>query len=141
MDSNDKKLRDFLLRGDRTFLPHISVDCVIFGFHDDQLKVLLLKWKDSGTWCVPGGFVKHDESLDESAKRTFQATGIFGGLNHQLLKGLSDPNVSHVREFTGLNITGEKLKILRAAGQALVAFRKNDFIYELFGQKHCFRKT
>ena len=77
MDFNDKKLRDFLLRGDRTFLPHISVDCVIFGFHNDQLKVLLLKWKDWGTWCLPGGFVKRDESLDESARRTLmERTGL-----------------------------------------------------------------
>jgi ADP-ribose pyrophosphatase YjhB (NUDIX family) len=72
MESHEKKLREFLLKGDRTFLPHVSVDCVIFGFHDDQLKVLLLRWKDVGNWCVPGGFVKWEESLDASAKRTLE---------------------------------------------------------------------
>ena len=46
MEPDSKKLREFLMKGDRTFLPHISVDCVIFGFHDNQLKVLLLKWKE-----------------------------------------------------------------------------------------------
>src|SRR5262245_4337983 len=77
MDFSDKNLRDFFLKGDRIFLPHISVDCVIFGFHDNQLKVLLLKWRDGGTWCIPGGFVKRDESLDESAKRTLmERTGL-----------------------------------------------------------------
>jgi 8-oxo-dGTP diphosphatase len=72
MDAHEKKLKSFLLNGHKDFLPHISVDCVIFGFHNNQLKVLLLKWKDRGSWCVPGGFVMRDESLDDSAKRTLQ---------------------------------------------------------------------
>lgn len=77
MELDSKKLREFLLKGDRTFLPHISVDCVIFGFHDNQLKVLLLKWRDWGTWCVPGGFVMRNESLDDSANRTLtERTGL-----------------------------------------------------------------
>jgi 8-oxo-dGTP diphosphatase len=77
MDPHQKMLKEFLLQGNRTFLPHISIDCVIFGFHDNQLKVLLLKWKDWGSWCVPGGFVKRDESLDDSAKRTLkERTGL-----------------------------------------------------------------
>jgi ADP-ribose pyrophosphatase YjhB (NUDIX family) len=77
MKPDEKKLRDFLLKGDRIFLPHVSLDCVIFGFHDDQLKVLLLKWKDDGGWCVPGGFVKRDESVDDSAKRVLlERTGL-----------------------------------------------------------------
>lgn len=68
----EKKLQEFLLQGDRAFLPHISIDCVIFGFHDNQLKVLLLKWKDRRGWCLPGGFVQREESLDASAKRTLE---------------------------------------------------------------------
>lgn len=77
MEPDQKKLKDFLFNGNKIFLPHISVDCVIFGFHDDQLKVLLLKWKESGTWCVPGGFIKRNESLDDSAKRILkERTGL-----------------------------------------------------------------
>jgi len=74
MDS--KLLKDFFNRGDQFFLPHISVDCVIFGFHENQLKVLLLKWKE-GPWCLPGGFVKHEESVDDSAIRILhERTGL-----------------------------------------------------------------
>lgn len=72
MNPHEKKLKSFLLNGHKEFLPHISIDCVIFGFHGNQLKVLLLKWKERGSWCVPGGFVMRDESLDDSAKRTLQ---------------------------------------------------------------------
>lgn len=73
----DNDLKNFIIRGEKEFLPHISTDCVIFGFHERQLKVLLLKWKEGGPWCVPGGFVKHNESLDDSAIRTLkERTGL-----------------------------------------------------------------
>ncbi len=75
-------LKDFYQRGDQVFLPHVSVDCVIFGFHENQLKVLLLKWK-GGQWCLPGGFVKHEESVDDSAVRTLEERT---GLDHIYLR-------------------------------------------------------
>jgi ADP-ribose pyrophosphatase YjhB (NUDIX family) len=51
------------------YLPSLAVDCVVFGFHDDDLKVLLLKWKGMKTWALPGGFVQRQESLDAAARR------------------------------------------------------------------------
>ena len=53
----------------RDFVEHISVDCVIFGFHHDILKVLLLKYHDLDLWSLPGGFVFNDEDLREAACR------------------------------------------------------------------------
>jgi 8-oxo-dGTP diphosphatase len=58
---------EFYEHGDSYFLPHISIDCVIFGFHDNQLKVLLLEWKDSLRWSLPGGFILKDEDIDQAA--------------------------------------------------------------------------
>jgi 8-oxo-dGTP diphosphatase len=67
---------DFLKNGHAVYLRHLSVDCVIFGFHANRLKVLLLKWK-AGPWCLPGGFVKKMESLQDSAIRTlFERTAL-----------------------------------------------------------------
>jgi ADP-ribose pyrophosphatase YjhB (NUDIX family) len=45
------------------FLPSLSVDCVIFGFHANQLKVLLLKPEHNKKWALPGGFVYKDENV------------------------------------------------------------------------------
>jgi 8-oxo-dGTP diphosphatase len=71
-----KELKNFIFQGDKIYLSHISLDCVIFGFHENQLKVLLLKWKE-GPWCLPGGFIKHDESVDDSAIRVLhERTGL-----------------------------------------------------------------
>ncbi len=63
--------RDFIEKGQNTYLRHLSVDCVIFGFHENELKVLLIRWKD-GPWCLPGGFVKKEESIDTSASRILE---------------------------------------------------------------------
>ena len=56
-----------VLKGD--WLPNISVDCVIFGFQENQLKVLLLKFKNNEVWTLPGGFIGKEEDADEAAKR------------------------------------------------------------------------
>src|SRR5262245_3291649 len=59
------------------YLPHVSVDCVVFGFHDAELKLLLLKWKNMRTWSLPGGYVKRRESLDAAAHRVLrERTGL-----------------------------------------------------------------
>lgn len=47
--------------------PGLSVDCVIFGFHENKLKVLLLKMKGLDKWALPGGFVSINKDVDEEA--------------------------------------------------------------------------
>ena len=55
----------------------LSLDCVIFGFHDTRLKVLLLRWKDTNEWCLPGGFIYKSESVDDAAGRILlERTGL-----------------------------------------------------------------
>lgn len=61
----------------KKYLPHVSIDCTIFGFHDGQLKVLLLRWKETNDWCLPGGRILPDENLDTAAYRSLrQRTGL-----------------------------------------------------------------
>ncbi len=75
--SYDKALRDHYLKGHEKYLRHISVDCIIFGFHDNELKVLLLQAKYAGLWGLPGGFIKKEEHMDEAASRILkERTGL-----------------------------------------------------------------
>lgn len=53
----------------KNFVSQLSVDCVIFGFHDSTLKILLLKYHELDLWAIPGGFVFEDENLDDAASR------------------------------------------------------------------------
>ncbi len=60
----------------------VAVDCIIFGFDGQKLKILLIKRgfepkKDS--WSLMGGFVQSTENTDEAAKRVLkQLTGLGG---------------------------------------------------------------
>lgn len=51
----------------------ISVDCIVFGFEEGKLKLLIGKRKMNpgmGEWSLYGGFVKENESLEQAATRT-----------------------------------------------------------------------
>jgi 8-oxo-dGTP diphosphatase len=65
------------LNGHQKYLRSISVDCIIFGFHENELKVLLLEAKYAGLWALPGGFILKDEHMDNAAKRILkERTGV-----------------------------------------------------------------
>jgi hypothetical protein len=38
-----KNIKDFIIEGTEVYLPSLSLDCVIFGFHEDQLKGIAVK--------------------------------------------------------------------------------------------------
>lgn len=58
----------------------VAVDCVVFGFDGEELKILLIRrglQPEKGKWSLMGGFVQKNESLDEAANRVFcQLTGL-----------------------------------------------------------------
>ena len=74
---------------------YVAVDCIIFGFNQGELSLLLLKRNFEpamGEWSLMGGFVQEDESVDDAAKRVLnqltglekvymEQVGIFGEIN------------------------------------------------------------
>jgi len=56
----------------KLYVSGISIDCVVFGFHENQLKVLLLRNKGIEQWTLPGGFMFKEEDADEAAHRMLQ---------------------------------------------------------------------
>lgn len=63
---------------EQNYIQQLSIDCVIFGYQDKQLKVLVPKLNFNGDfWAIPGGFVYQDEDIDKAADRILQErTGI-----------------------------------------------------------------
>src|SRR5665213_1193282 len=82
---NEYKVHDRML---------IAVDCIIFGFDNEDLKVLLIKRgfePGLGKWSLMGGFVKATESADEGANRILD-----------LLTGLTKIYMEQLYSFTGV---------------------------------------
>src|ERR1043165_1601736 len=53
----------------------LTVDCVVFGFDEGELKVLLIQRglePFKGKWALPGGFVRVEETLDDAARRELE---------------------------------------------------------------------
>ncbi len=70
----------------------VSVDCVVFGYEEEQLKLLLYPRAFEpvrGSWSLMGGFVKENESAGEAADRILQET-----------IGLSNVFLQQVRTFS-----------------------------------------
>ncbi|MCF0054584.1 NrtR DNA-binding winged helix domain-containing protein [Dyadobacter sp. CY356] len=63
---------------EQNFIQQLSIDCVIFGYHQKQLQVLVNKLNFNGNfWALPGGFVFQNEDIDKAANRILQErTGI-----------------------------------------------------------------
>lgn len=67
----------------------LAVDCIIFGFDQEGLKVLLIKRDfepEKGKWSLIGGFLKKEETLNEAGTRVLnRLTGLDNIFMEQLL--------------------------------------------------------
>jgi ADP-ribose pyrophosphatase YjhB (NUDIX family) len=83
-----------LEKGDKIYQPGISVDCTIFGFQENVLKVLLLKIEESNKWALPGGFIKKNEPIENAAYRVLQERTGVANIFLQQFNAFGDPNRS-----------------------------------------------
>lgn len=62
----------------KNFIEHLSIDCVIFGYKEKKLNVLLSKFKfGQDIWNLPGGYILKTESIDQAADRILkERTGL-----------------------------------------------------------------
>ena len=79
-------------------LPTISVDCVIFGYEENMLKVLVRKefvpfeGKILVEWKLPGNHIRRSEDISETAARILkEQTGLENIYVKQFMV-FSDPN-------------------------------------------------
>jgi ADP-ribose pyrophosphatase YjhB (NUDIX family) len=114
----------------RNINPHISVDCVIFGFSTNQLKVLLIKrtYADStgqeiNDHKLPGDFIAINEDLDLAASRTLEElTGLKNIFLQQFAFVGKPDRISKSMDIAWLNeTTGHKIqRVVTAAYYSLI---------------------
>jgi 8-oxo-dGTP diphosphatase len=50
-------------------LRHIAFDSVVFGFSGEKLKILIIKYHNTGYFALPGGFIGLNENLNDAVRR------------------------------------------------------------------------
>jgi 8-oxo-dGTP diphosphatase len=111
MDSQ-AEVEDFVLNGHLKYVPHVSIDCAIFGYHDQQMKLLLIKHKYMNGWCLPGGYIKRTETLLQAANRIVKERAGIGNLFLQQFKTFGDPGRAKTDEFDAdkwFKVTGVRI--------------------------------
>ncbi len=81
--------------------PHVSVDCVIFGFDFEELKVLLIERglpddqstsDQQRTLMLPGDLIYDNENLDQSAMRVLKALTSLENIYLEQFAAFGDPS-------------------------------------------------
>ncbi len=126
----------------------ISVDCVVFGFDTEQLKVLLIERNKSpyeksdlpsGTLKLPGGLIKDTDDLEKAAYRILKE---LTGLDHVSLKQfaifdrpdrLDNPNdLTWLCSTSGLQIR----RVITITYYSILRIAKNDPAKMLLSPSH-----
>jgi ADP-ribose pyrophosphatase YjhB (NUDIX family) len=104
---------------------HLAVDCVIFGFDEDRLKLLLYKRDfepEKGKWSLMGGFLTNNETLDDAAYRVLARITGLRNIFMEQLSAFSDihrdkaARVISIGYYSLINIHDYDINLLRQYG-------------------------
>lgn len=87
-----RNLTDRLIQNIKNYVPGISLDCVVFGYSDGILKVLLLKHLNIDAWALPGGFLPANMEMQDAVDQVLQDR-----------TGLQDVFLTQYHTFSSLN--------------------------------------
>ncbi len=98
----------------------LSVDCVIFGFEENELKVLVIKCnikEYKGKWSLLGDLVKPDEDIDAASYRILKGRTGLNDVYLEQVRSFGKPNrhpagrVITIAYFSLVNIKNHELKL------------------------------
>lgn len=101
----------------------VAVDCIIFGFDGENLKILLVKRNfepQMGEWSLMGGFVGSEETSDEAANRVLCT-----------LTGLENIYLEQLKCYTEIN-REPTARIMSISYYALINIEKDIQINEQY---------
>ena len=113
--------------------PNVSIDCVVFGFDNEKLKVLLIEQKNQGgihtQFALPGDLILENEDLYQSATRILKELTNLEGIYLKQFKTFGDPNrVRDVKDQEWLRTFREdpQARVITVAYYSLV--KMEDFV-------------
>lgn len=111
------KLKTMLEEYNKAYAHLVAVDCVIFGYEEGVLKLLLFKRQiepQKGNWSLVGGWVNPDESVEQAARRVLHK-----------ITGLDDIYQDQVRLFSKPN-RDPGGRVMSAVFYALIDIKEHD---------------
>jgi len=104
----------------------VAVDCIIFGFDGENLKILLVQRSfepKMGKWSLMGGFIGDKESSDQAADRVLNT-----------LTGLENIYLEQLNTYTEIN-REPTARIMSISYYALINIEKDIHINEKYNAK------
>lgn len=86
----------------KEILQGVSVDCVIFGFHNGKMKILLNRFESHNQFMLPGGFIYYDENVEDAAHRILKNRTGLDRIYLQQFYLFGDRNRTSIKENEGL---------------------------------------
>lgn len=83
------------VKNDPSVMNAITIDCVIFGFDQGSLEVLLIQHGEGiskGKWGLPGGWINKKESIDDAAHRLLNELTALDHIYLEQLKAFGNPH-------------------------------------------------
>jgi 8-oxo-dGTP diphosphatase len=111
----EEQAADDLFNNDGHYLRNVSVDNVIFGYHEKELKVLLQRPFTLDKWTVTGGYIRKTETLEEAAHRIALTRTGLKDLFLQQFRSFGSPKrafdssftAKHISEVTGMEVPAD----------------------------------
>ncbi len=101
---------------DKNYIPQIAIDCVIFGYEQKELKVLVAKLNYKGDfYTLPSGYIEQEEDIDDAARRILYSRTKIENIYLEQFRifGKADRNIkSFLDKLISLNFTEEQLKTM-----------------------------
>lgn len=107
---NHKKKATMILFDEQTFIHQLSIDCVILGYKQKELKVLIPKLGlKTNIWALPGGFILQNESIDDAARRILEERTGIENIYLEQFRVFGEPTRVNNEVFGELNPIKEEL--------------------------------
>jgi len=89
---------------EQNFIQQLSIDCVIFGYKEKELKVLVSKVKiETPVWTLPGGFIRQEESINDAAQRILEERTGLTAIYLEQFRTFGEPSRINNEFFENLN--------------------------------------
>lgn len=95
---------------EENFIHQLSIDCVILGYKDKELKVLVPKLDlNENLWALPGGFIMQNEGIDRAALRILEERTGIKDIYLEQFRVFGEPQRVNNTVFDELNKINERM--------------------------------